>query len=181
MKSFLKLALTSTVSAVCATAVFAMSSSAGAPSADEQQRRQTAQMTAQANQDVGMPAIKNFQEKRMVKMLYELRDDPNFQTWSYIVTMDGGLIDVCDGNPSVGFGINASIQYSNPMKIVDTSRMSSAAGPDVVTLPQQEPNALSMPEGLAATYVLCLVGEEIMPVYVEPNVLVSPFKREASS
>ena len=45
------------------------------------------------------------------------------------------------------------------------------------TLPQPEPNGLFMPEGLAATYVMCVdaVRDDVKAVYVEPEVIVSPF------
>lgn len=133
----------------------------------EQQERALRELSAA----IGLPNIVNGFEKRMVKMLYEMRDDPNFRTYTYIVTMDGQFVKLCD---SVGFGINASIQYSNPDKIVDGGRYRENGW---MTMPQAEPNGLFMPEGLAATYVMCVdaANENLRPVYVEPEVIVSPF------
>ena len=122
---------------------------------------------------VGMPSIVNFFERQMVRMLYEIRDNPEFRTHSYIVTMNGDFIKICD---SIGYGINASIQFSNPEKIVQNDYRSGGFG--YGTLPQMEPNGLAMPEGLAATYIMCIDpsgGEGIKAVYVEPEVIVSPF------
>lgn len=119
----------------------------------------------------GMPGITNFTEKKAVKWLYELRDEPNYRTHTYIVTMTGEFVKICD---SVGYGINASIQYSNPERITVNH---GGSGGRYGTLPQPEPNGLFMPEGLAATYVMCVDAEndDVKAVYVEPEVIVSPF------
>ena len=44
------------------------------PSADQVQRHHQEQLSAESNSQVGMPAIVNFQEKRMAKMILELRE-----------------------------------------------------------------------------------------------------------
>lgn len=146
------------------------------PTSDANMKEQMEQLIQQSQRVVGMPSIVNFFERQMVRMLYEIRDNPEFQTHSYIVTMNGEFIKICD---SIGYGINASIQFSSPEKVVDTRRMTGSAGPDVITLPQMEPNGLAMPEGLAATYVMCIDPDNpdagIKAVYVEPEVIVSPF------
>jgi len=133
----------------------------------------------QGNRTVGLPGITNFFEKQMVRQLYEMRDDPTYRTYSYIVNLNGEFIFICD---SIGYGINASIQYSNPEKMIHGPGPGTS-GRSAATMPQAEPNALFMPEGLAATYVMCLdpttldkPQPKLVPVYVEPNVVVSPFK-----
>jgi hypothetical protein len=88
--------------------------------------------------------------------------------------MNGNLVKICD---SVGYGINASIQYSNPDKVVDYEEfVGDRVDSNVGTLPQAEPNGLFMPEGLAATYVMCVVPgkDEVQAVYLEPEIVVSP-------
>lgn len=137
------------------------------PTSDKAMRQQSEQQQKDIDMQAGFPAIVNGFEKRMVRMLYEMRDDPEYRTHTYIVTMTGEFIKVCD---SVGYGINASIQFSNPSKPYRYSNTSIG-----YAMPQAEPNGLFMPEGLAATYVMCINGEELNPVYVEPEVLVSPF------
>lgn len=124
----------------------------------------------EGERQTGLPAITHFTEKRMVKWLYELRDQPNYRTYTYIVTMTGDLIKICD---SVGYGINASIQYSNPEKVYHGT---GANGRSATFMPQAEPNALFMPEGLAATYVVCVDGDDVEAVYIEPEIIVSPFE-----
>lgn len=136
---------------------------------DTKAAQKSEQAAQQIDQQAGFPSIVNGFEKRMVRMLYELRDNPEYRTYSYIVTMTGQFIKVCD---SVGYGINASIQFSNPDKLVYTDLGQFTGN---IPMPQAEPNGLFMPEGLAATYVMCLDGDELKPVYVEPEVVVSPF------
>jgi len=143
-------------------------------------------LVAQGDRVVGMPSIVNFFEKQMVRQLYEMRDDPTYRTFSYIVNMQGDFIFLCD---SIGYGINASIQFSNPQKPVDLEDLlGRVEGNSQNLMPQAEPNALFMPEGLAATYIMCLdpttlesAQPKLVPIYVEPNVIVSPFKMGAHS
>ncbi|MCG7628958.1 hypothetical protein MHM88_14195 [Epibacterium sp. MM17-32] len=141
------------------------------PSSDKAMAQKAEAQQRQVDQTVGFPSVVNGFEKRMVRMLYEKRDDPNYRTYSYIVTMTGDFVKICD---SVGFGINASIQFSNSEKVVSAGRYRENG---YMTLPQAEPNGLYMPEGLAATYVLCVdeEKEELVPVYIEPEIAVSPF------
>ena len=134
--------------------------------ADRDQARKTEAMQQAANQSVGMPNITNWTEKRFAKLIYELKDQ-EVTTYSYFMDMKGGLHFLCE---SVGYGLSASIQYSNPEKVI---RRDGVYG----ILPQPEPNGLFMPEGLAATFVLCSDGKGgVRPVYSEPELIVSPFK-----
>jgi len=142
------------------------------PSSDKSTAQQMETLLKEAERQTGLPAVTNFTEKRMVKWLYELRDQPNYRTYTYIVTMTGKLVKICD---SVGYGINASIQYSNPEKVMKNgSHYDGTFG----TMPQAEPNALFMPEGLAATYVMCVNedSDDVKAVYIEPEIIVSPIE-----
>jgi hypothetical protein len=146
------------------------------PSTDEAIAEQMEKLLKEGERQTGLPAITNFTEKRMVKWLYELRDQPNYRTYTYIVTMNGKLVKICD---SVGYGINASIQYSNPDKVVDYEDfVGDRVDSNVGTMPQAEPNGLFMPEGLAATYVMCVDGtnEDVKAIYIEPEIIVSPIE-----
>jgi len=169
-----KILLTTALAIVVATPALAFWGNS-TPSSDKSTAQQMEQLLKEGERQTGLPAITNFTEKRMVKWLYELRDQPNYRTYTYIVTMTGKLVKICD---SVGYGINASIQYSNPEKVVSTRNMTSTAGPDVINMPQAEPNALFMPEGLAATYVMCVNegSDDVKAVYIEPEIIVSPIE-----
>lgn len=141
-----------------------------APPSDKTQQSQQELMTEQANSQVGMPGITNFTEKRIVRKLYELRDQ-NIATFSYVPDLNGKLWHLCD---SVGYGLPYGVQFSNPAKI--TQSYSQSYG----TLPQSEPNGLFMPPTADGTWVICAGPKgEPTPVYVESRVIVSPFKLRA--
>ena len=142
------------------------------PTADKMQAEQTAAMQKAAAQSVGMPNITNWTEKRFAKLIYELKDQ-EVTTYSYFMDMQGRLHFLCE---SVGYGLSASVQYSNPEKVVKDDSYGYGA------LAQPEPNGLFMPEGLAATFVLCSDGKGgVRPVYSEPELIVSPFKLNATT
>lgn len=165
-----KILLATALAVMTATTAHAGWFDVAPPSSDEAIADQMEKLLKEGERQTGLPAITNFTEKRMVKWLYELRDQPNYRTYTYIVTMNGNLVKICD---SVGYGINASIQYSNPDKIVP---MDQGQYGGEGTMPQAEPNGLFMPEGLAATYVMCVVPgkDEVQAVYLEPEIVVSP-------
>ena len=128
-----------------------------------------AQMTRQAIQSVGMPAIVNWQEKRILKNILELRDQ-QIKTITYTQDFNAKLHKLCD---SVGYGIPYATQYTNPQ--VDTYYTSSNATHTI--LPQADPSGLYSPAEADGTWVMWLNPEthDLAPVYVEPHVVVSPF------
>jgi hypothetical protein len=126
----------------------------------------TQQLMDQASVAVGMPGIRNFAEKRQLKMLYELRDNANLVTYSYFVDVAGNLHKICPG-PSVGYGMPFSAQFTAPS--VDTYSHNGAT----ITTHQPEPNGLYMPDSTSATWVICQINGELKPVYVEPQIIVS--------
>lgn len=140
------------------------------PDSDKKMRQQTEQAMKEANAQIGMPAIVNFQERKLAKMIFELRDREDLVCWAYIVSLEGKLIFI---GKCIGFGLPYSVQYTNPDKIV---RPYSTTVEGTVVLPQADPNGLFMPEGLSATWLMMLDSAgEPHPVYVEPEIVVSPF------
>lgn len=132
-------------------------------SIEYKQERQTNKLQKEADKRLGMPNITNFTEKRFAKELMELRDK-EIKTYTYIIDMNGRFHLICK---SIGYGMPYSTQYTNPKK--------SRKGGYV--LPQAEANGLYMPENAAATFVMCLNKKSIIkPVYIEQNIIVSPFK-----
>lgn len=140
------------------------------PSSDLVQRRAQEALSAQSNSTVGMPAIVNFAEKRMMKDILEKRDQ-TIPTITYITDLNGNLHKRCD---SVGYGLPYATQYTNPLRM--------AYGSDgglngVVTLPQSDPNGLFSPAVAEATWVMCKDpnSDKVAAVYFEDRVTVSPF------
>ena len=140
----------------------------GSNSDQDFQKQQEAVMK-QAFNSVGMPAITNFAERRQLKQIFELRDQ-NVATYTYLVGLDGRVGQkLCN---SVGFGIPYATQFTNPQRPI----YSGTTG--VTTLPQADPNTLFSPPSADGTWILCLNPEtnKAVPLYVEPKVIVSPFK-----
>ena len=139
-----------------------------APTADEVDRVKQERILEEGQRQTGMPAIHNFQEKKLLKMIYELRDNEKIVNYAYLFNeFNGKLIYL---GKCIGYGIPYSTQYSNPEKIDPTQNGN-------VALPQAEPNGLFMPSSSEGTWVMLLDGDgSPHPVYIEPKVIVSPIK-----
>jgi len=166
--------------AIAVTSILAISAcETRPPTTDEKQSAAQAAALEQAHAQIGMPAIGNYSEKRMVKDLYELRDKP-FPTHTYIVNEQAGCLTYL--GPSVGYGIPYATQYTSPTKVtyVHPSGFETSNTPSYVveTIPQAEPNGLFMPAAAEGTWVMLKDpnSEDVKAVYIEPRVLVSPFR-----
>jgi len=135
------------------------------PDSREIESKKQEEMQLQAVQSVGMPAITNYAEKRMMKDILELRDQ-NVATTTYITDMNGKLHKICN---SVGYGLPYATQYTNPqMKVTGQNGN--------ISLPQADPNGLYSPASADGTWVLCVDSKtgKAKPVFIEPRVIVSP-------
>lgn len=123
------------------------------------------ELMQKASDEVGMPNITEFTEKKMAKMIWEMRDDSDLVTYSYVTNMDGKFIYL---GQSIGYGLPYSTQYTNPEKYEYKG----------TTIPQADPNGLYSGEGLSSTWVM-LTDEktgDVAPVYVEQELFVSTTK-----
>jgi hypothetical protein len=136
--------------------------------ADTAARRAQALVELQGVQSVGMPAITNFAEKKLLKEVYELRDKSQ-PTIAYIPDLNGHLHKLCD---AVGYGIPYATQYTNPAKTIE-----GHGDGEFVAIPQADPNGLFSPANADGTWVACVnpVTKEAAVIFVEPRVIVSPF------
>jgi hypothetical protein len=168
-----------------ALAALALSACKEDTSASTRDARATMQLTEQASTVIGVPAIKNFAEKRQLKAIYELRDTANLVTYTYTIDMAGKRHKVCPST-SVGFGIPYSTQYTAPKALRAGKPMwpdgtqYSASG-HTYEADQPEPNGLYMPQQADGTWVLCLHpnGKDLAPTYIEPHVVVYLFEMPA--
>ena len=138
------------------------------------QRQQESQITTQGVQAVGMPAIANFREMRELKTIYEMRDQNNLSTWTYLFAQNTGkYILLCE---SVGYPIPYSAQFTAPTTM-QTYNLAGQTGAGQAyygseDLPQADPNGLYTPDSAAGTWVLCLgPDKQTHPVYAEPDVI----------
>ena len=140
------------------------------PSSDEIQRVAQEKILAEGTAQTGMPAIKNFRERKILKDIIELRDQADLTTYTYIVAeMTGKLVFLGE---SIGYGIPAATQYTSPQKI------EHPYSGHYVIMPQADPNRLFSPASAEGTWVLMKdpSGKGVKPVYIEPRIIVSPFK-----
>ena len=137
-------------------------------SSDKQLKRQTEEYMKEANAKIGMPAIKNFQERKLAKMIFELRDQEGLICYAYIVAKNTGKLIYL--GKCIGYGLPYSVQYTNPLKVEYNDGTDSP-------MPQADPNGLFMPQGLSATWIMLIDPKtnKPRPVYVEPEIIVSPF------
>lgn len=130
---------------------------------------ETASQTAleNANDSVGYPEIKNFTEKKNLKEILELRDDPNLICYYYTKNqMDGKY--VYQGRCQ-GYGVPYASSFTSPEYLEHES----------TTLPLPDPNGMYM-QGLStsATFVMHINEKtnEKEPRYVEEEITVSKTK-----
>lgn len=143
----------------------------GNKTADAKQRQQQELLQQEASSQTGMPAIKNFRERKLLKDILELRDQDGLTTYTYtFAEMTGKLTFFC---ASVGYGIPYATQYTNPQKPLHSDYYDSAV------IAQADPNGLFSPASADGTWVMCsdpAKSGEVRPVYMEPRIVVSAFK-----
>jgi len=139
-------------------------------SSDDVQRKQQEVILQEATSQVGMPAIKNFREKKLLKDIIEMRDQNGLVTYTYIVAeMTGKLVFLGE---TIGYGIPAATQYTNPQKPLRNDHSQASI------ISQADPNGLYSPSSAEGTWIMLKNpnGKDVKPVYVEPRIIVSPFK-----
>lgn len=147
--------------------------------ADTIQAKQTATAMAEAQRQVGMPNVVNFQQRKLMKMIYELCDKEDLICYAYVKSdYQGKLVFI---GKCIGFGIPFSAQFTNPEKVVEGDKQ---LGYDIagyvnypMMLPQADPNGLFMPTSSSATWLMMIDPKtnKPRPVYLEPEIVVSPF------
>lgn len=146
-------------------------------SSDAQQAAQTEEALSEAQRQIGMPNIVNFQQHKLMKLIYEMCDKEDLICYAYIKSdYQGKLMFI---GQCIGFGIPFSAQFTNPEKLVNRyGKPITTSAWDVYNLPQADPNGLYMPTSSSATWLMMVDPEtkKPRPVYIEPEIVVSPFK-----
>jgi hypothetical protein len=140
-------------------------------SVDKQQAKQQEQMLQELNNQVGLPEIKEWSEKKMMKEILELRDNSKLVTYAYTRNeMTGKYIYF---GQCIGFGLPYATQYTNPERIA-----SSLSQGGYAILPQADPNGLFMPSSAEATWLQYInpdTGKREI-TYIEERVTVTQSK-----
>ncbi len=140
------------------------------PTSDQKQQAAQEKILDEGTSQVGMPGITHFRERKILKDIYELRDQSDYSTFTYLYNeFTGKKVFFCN---SIGYAIPYATQFTNPSKIVQSSM-----GSYQTVLPQADPNGLFSPASADGTWVMCKDphGDSVKPVYVEPKVITSPF------
>jgi hypothetical protein len=162
---------------------------APSPTSNDMQRDRQNEILNEAVAEVGLPAITNFREFKIYKMIYELRDQEGLVTYTYAenitplvvpgFTVQGGKYTVfCD---SVGYPISAATQFTAP-ETMQTYNLAGTAGSQryygIESLPQAEPNGLFMPSSTEGSWVICKNPgkDEVGVVYSEPRLVAFPYQ-----
>ncbi len=163
--------------AVAVLGMLALAACAPQPTSNDKQREQEAQITNEGASEVGMPNITHFREMRLLKTIYEMRDQGDLSTWTYLFNQfTGKYVPMC---PSIGFPIPYATQFSAP-ESMQTYNVRGANDGDrygVARLPQAEPNGLNMPTSAEGTWIIC-IGPNNKPAvtYSEPRVVTFLYK-----
>ncbi len=137
---------------------------------DETQKAQQEKILAEGTSAVGMPAIKNFREKRILKDIIELRDQNGLVTYTYIFSeMTGKYTYIGE---TIGYGIPCATQFTNPMKVVYSAAV----------INQADPNGLFSPASAEGTWVMMLNPDKktAEPQYIESRISVFTYKLRPS-
>lgn len=140
---------------------------------DSEQAKKTEQAMAEADRQVGMPNITNFSERKLLKRVYELRDQENLVMYAYTQGLDGQLIFLFK---CMGYGVPYAAQYTNPQKYTPVYNKNGTWDTSLL-MPQPEPNGIFIPDSSEGTWLLVIDEKgNTHPVYCEPRVVVSPVK-----
>jgi|CXWL01.1.fsa_nt_gi hypothetical protein len=137
---------------------------------DQRQSEQQAVILQEGTAAVGMPNIRNFRERRLLRDILQLRDQDGLVTYTYnFAEMTGRHVFLCN---SIGYPIPYATQFTNPEYI---AQYSSSYG--IAVLPQADPNGLFSPASAEGTWVMCIDPStgQARVVYSEPKLTVSPF------
>lgn len=135
--------------------------------ADEAQAEQQESIVRDISAQTGMPNIVNARERKLLKMIYELRDQENLMTKTYMVARNTGeLRFLCN---SMGFPISDATGYTNPDRVMQKGQYGFG------TMTQAEPNGLYTPDSSNAHWVMCLDKEKGKPVptFINADLVVS--------
>ncbi len=140
---------------------------------DEARQRQTAavdKLSSEADRAVGMPALSQWQQKKLVRDIYE-RTDRATTTFAYVQGLDGRL--TCLGR-GIGYGVPYGTRSTPPE---DFARYSGGTVADFA-FAQPEPNGLYLPDNASATWwqMLNPANGKIEVVYLEPTIVIVPFQ-----
>ena len=145
---------------------------------DNIQQEQQEKLLAEGTAQTGMPSITNFRERKMLKDIIELRDQNGLVTYTYLISEQTGKLRFF--GETIGYGIPYATQYTSPQK---AQLYYGGGGNAYNVMPQADPNGLFSPAAAEGTWILMKDpnSTRVLPVYVEPRIVVSPFRLPESA
>lgn len=144
-------------------------------SADSIQTKQSETLFKEAQREIGLPNIVNWQQRKTLRDIFELADQEDLICYAYLFNpYQGKLLYL---GRTLGYGIPFSAQFTNPEKVVEADKEigKDYSGHFLMTKPQADPNGLFMPTSSSATWLILLDEDNNpRPIYVEPALVVSP-------
>jgi hypothetical protein len=152
------------------------------PTADQLQTAQQEAILQEGSAQTGMPAIKNFRERKMLKQILEERDQANFVTYTYLenlmpksvpgITALGGKLTYV--GVSIGYPIPYSTQYTSPEKPYSGNYSTTYYG---YAMPQADPNGLFSAASAEGSWIeLKTPDGQSHPQYFEPRLVTLTYK-----
>ena len=146
-------------------------------SSTEIEREKQEHLSKQAIESVGLPNISNFYEKKTLKKILEMRDNPKLINHFYTKNSMTGKW-VYEGK-CIGFGISYTTQYTNPEKMGHLDGGEYGAR-NPYTIPQADPNGLySVPNGTATWIMRVTDNGDTIVDYIESEIRGSQNKISA--
>lgn len=175
-----------TICGVVALLVIMIAGCERRPTSDAIQQDRQEKILQEGAAQVGMPAINNFRELKIMKDIYELRDQNGLVTYTYLENMVptivpghtalGGKLTYV--GESIGYGIPAATQFTNPQKFERHYFGNPTGHYEYGIIPQADPNGLFSPSSAEGSWVMMLDKKsgKALPQYFEPRVVVTTFK-----
>ncbi len=143
------------------------------PTSDDIQRAQQEKILAEGTSQIGMPGVKNFREKKILKDIIERRDQNGLSTYTYVFSEITGKFTYL--GESLGYPIPAATQFTNPQKTVKGYEHS------ITTIAQADPNGLFSPASAEGSWIVMYdpVKKEALPQYSESRLSTFSYKLPA--
>jgi hypothetical protein len=169
----------------------------GTATSDDQQAQQQEQLNKQATAQTGMPSVTNFTMRKDLKQIIEACDQEGYVTYLYVDNAFPHVSSVGTGprgeigrtcaegkftylGTGMGFGVPYASEYTNPSKISCNNGTDDCSSEYMSVTPQADPDGLYKPSSANGTWYMLLdptgVTKDVKPIYMEPNMFVSPFK-----
>jgi hypothetical protein len=167
--------------AILLATVFALAGCGGNYNTDkaaERQAEQTRTAMDAADREAGMPRMKNFAQRKLLKNAYEDMDQTTL-TYVYTQALDGKFI--CLGQ-ALGYGVSLGTQFT-ASQYPQYVQMPGGIPNVTEMVDQPEPNGLYSPSSGDATIVDLInpVNGEAHTAVMEPKIVTVPFELPPAS